>query len=157
MAAYMHQADALLSEGVSAALIENLAVQAGMHTGPLKMKAQCGGVSKDQTAKTVESNISKLQGAQLHQTIKDRLLFSQSIEAAKCLQKGVLSTVHEANIGAVFVLGFPACTGGTLQMVYAMGVDAFAKRCQELASQFGPAFELSAEVVACLKKHQPQY
>jgi 3-hydroxyacyl-CoA dehydrogenase/enoyl-CoA hydratase/3-hydroxybutyryl-CoA epimerase len=84
-------------------------------------------------------------------------LFSQSIEAAKCLQEGVLSAVHEANIGAVFVLGFPACTGGTLQMAYAMGVDAFAKRCQELASQFGPAFVLSPEVVACLKRHQPQY
>ena len=157
MTAYMHQADALLSEGVSAALIENLAVQAGMHIGPLKMKALCGGVSQEQNSQTVESNISKLQGAQLHQAIQDRLLFSQAIEAAKCLQEGVLSAVHEANIGAVFVLGFPACTGGTLQMAYAMGVDAFAKRCQELASQFGPAFELSAEVVACLKKHQPQY
>jgi len=128
-----------------------------MHTGPLKMKTQCGGMSQEQTAQTVESNISKLHGAQLHQTIQDRLLFSQAIEAAKCLQEGVLSAVHEANIGAVFVLGFPACTGGTLQMAYAMGVDAFAKRCQELAIQFGPAFELSAEVVACLKKHQPQY
>jgi 3-hydroxyacyl-CoA dehydrogenase/enoyl-CoA hydratase/3-hydroxybutyryl-CoA epimerase len=121
------------------------------------MKALSGGVSQEQAAQTVDSSICKLQGAQLHQAIQDRLLFSQSIEAAKCLQEGVLSAVHEANIGAVFVLGFPACTGGTLQMAYAMGVDAFAKRCQELAIQFGPAFELSAEVVACLKKHQPQY
>ena len=69
----------------------------------------------------------------------------------------MLSAVHEANIGAVFVMGFPACKGGTLQMIYAMGVDAFADRCHALAEQFGSAFELTPEVVACLKKHQPQY
>jgi 3-hydroxyacyl-CoA dehydrogenase/enoyl-CoA hydratase/3-hydroxybutyryl-CoA epimerase len=101
--------------------------------------------------------MASLQGAPLHQTIQDRILFSQALEAAKCLQEGVLSAVHEANIGSVFVMGFPACKGGTLQMIYAMGVDAFAYQCQALANQFGSAFVLTAEVVACLKKHQPQY
>jgi 3-hydroxyacyl-CoA dehydrogenase/enoyl-CoA hydratase/3-hydroxybutyryl-CoA epimerase len=155
--AYVHQAEALLAEGVSEALIENLAVQTGMHLGPLKMKAQCGNVPHATVSNAVQTAMASLQGAPLHQTIQDRILFSQALEAAKCLQEGVLSAVHEANIGSVFVMGFPACKGGTLQMIYAMGVDAFAYQCQALANQFGSAFVLTAEVVACLKKHQPQY
>ncbi len=157
MAAYMHQAEILLAEGVSAVLIENLAVQAGMHIGPLKLKALLDRPTSSGTSATVQSNLSHLTGTALYQAIQDRLLYCQSVEAAKCLQEGLLKAVHEANIGAVFVLGFPACTGGTLQLIYAMGVDAFAVRCQALTQQFGAAFALTAEVVACLKKHQPQY
>ena len=153
----MHQAEALLAEGVSEAMIENLAVQAGMHLGPLKMKAQCGNVPRATVSNAVQTAMASLLGVQLHQTIQDRILFSQAVEAAKCLHEGVLRAVHEANIGSVFVMGFPACKGGTLQMIYAMGVDAFVHQCQALAHQFGSAFELKPEVVACLKKHQPQY
>jgi enoyl-CoA hydratase/carnithine racemase len=157
MAAYIQQAERMQAEGVSAALIENLAVQAGMHIGPLKLKELLGQQPSPPTNAAVQPIVSNLSGTLTHQAIQDRLLCCQSVEAAKCLQEGLLSAVHEANIGAVFVLGFPACTGGTLQMIYAMGVDAFVAHCQALMQQGGAAFALTAEVVACLKKHQPQY
>jgi 3-hydroxyacyl-CoA dehydrogenase/enoyl-CoA hydratase/3-hydroxybutyryl-CoA epimerase len=44
-----------------------------------------------------------------------------------------------------------------LQFIYGQGVDAFAKRCAELAAAYGHGFALTAEVIASLKQHQPVY
>ena len=91
------------------------------------------------------------------QDIKDRLLYRQAVETARCLQEGVLTSVHDGNIGSIFGIGFPAWTGGALQFIYGQGVDAFAKRCAELAANYGAGFVLTAEVMASLKQHQPVY
>jgi 3-hydroxyacyl-CoA dehydrogenase/enoyl-CoA hydratase/3-hydroxybutyryl-CoA epimerase len=91
------------------------------------------------------------------QDIKDRLLYRQAVETARCLQEGVLTSVHDGNIGSIFGIGFPAWTGGALQFIYGQGVDAFAKRCAELAAKYGAGFVLSAEVIDSLKQHQPVY
>ncbi len=91
------------------------------------------------------------------QDIKDRLLYRQAVETARCLQEGVLTSVHDGNIGSIFGIGFPAWTGGALQFIYAQGVDVFAKRCSELATLYGAGFALTADVIASLKQHQPVY
>ena len=91
------------------------------------------------------------------QDIKDRLLYRQAVETARCLHEGVLTTVHDANIGSIFGIGFPAYTGGAMQFIYSMGVDAFVKRSAELARQFGPGFVVSDEVVATIRQLQPVY
>ena len=89
--------------------------------------------------------------------IKDRLLYRQAVETARCLHEGVLTTVHDANIGSIFGIGFPAYTGGAMQFIYGMGVDAFVKRTAELAVQFGPGFAVTEAVVATIRKFQPVY
>jgi 3-hydroxyacyl-CoA dehydrogenase / enoyl-CoA hydratase / 3-hydroxybutyryl-CoA epimerase len=38
-----------------------------------------------------------------------------------------------------------------------MGVDAFEKRCAELAARFGQGFALTDGVKATLRQHQPVY
>ncbi len=89
--------------------------------------------------------------------LKDRLLYRQAVETARCLHEGVLTTVHDGNIGAIFGIGFPAWTGGALQFVYGMGVDAFVARAAALAQRHGEGFTLSPGVVATLRQHQPTY
>ncbi len=89
--------------------------------------------------------------------LKDRLLYRQAIETARCLSENVLTSVHEANIGSIFGIGFPAWTGGALQFIYGMGIDVFEQRAATLAAQYGEGFALSAEVSACLRKYQPRY
>ena len=89
--------------------------------------------------------------------IKDRLLYRQAVETARCLQEGVLGTVHEANIGSIFGIGFPVWTGGALQFIYRQGVSAFAQRCQALAARHGAGFKLDESVIACLQAHQPRW
>lgn len=88
------------------------------------------------------------------QDVKDRLLYRQAVETARCLQEGVLTSVHDGNIGSIFGIGFPAWTGGALQFIYAQGVDAFATRCAELAVRYGAGFSLTPEVIDCLKRAQ---
>ncbi|MBK7547607.1 MAG: enoyl-CoA hydratase/isomerase family protein [Rhodoferax sp.] len=89
--------------------------------------------------------------------IKDRLLFRQAVETARCLQEGVLTSVHDANIGSIFGIGFPAWTGGAMQFIYSMGPNAFFKRAAALATQFGPGFALTDAVKAAILQHQPQF
>jgi 3-hydroxyacyl-CoA dehydrogenase/enoyl-CoA hydratase/3-hydroxybutyryl-CoA epimerase len=91
------------------------------------------------------------------QEIKDRLLYRQAVETARCLQENVLTTVHDGNIGSIFGIGFPAWTGGALQFIYGQGIEAFAARCAVLAQRHGAGFALTPEVLATLKKHQPVY
>jgi 3-hydroxyacyl-CoA dehydrogenase / enoyl-CoA hydratase / 3-hydroxybutyryl-CoA epimerase len=91
------------------------------------------------------------------QTIKDRLLYRQAIETARCLHEGVLTTVHDANIGSIFGIGFPVWTGGALQFIYGMGIDAFSQRAMQLAAAHGSGFALEAEVLNTLRRHQPVY
>jgi 3-hydroxyacyl-CoA dehydrogenase / enoyl-CoA hydratase / 3-hydroxybutyryl-CoA epimerase len=89
--------------------------------------------------------------------LKDRLLYRQAVETARCLSENVLTCVHDANIGSIFGIGFPAWTGGAMQFIYGMGVEAFEKRAAELAAQYGPGFALGDDVKAAIRKYQPQY
>ena len=89
------------------------------------------------------------------QTVKDRLLYRQAVETARCLAEGVLTTVHDGNIGSIFGIGFPAWTGGALQFIHGMGVDRFQARCAELAARHGAGFALDATTLDALRRHQP--
>ncbi|NDP37598.1 MAG: 3-hydroxyacyl-CoA dehydrogenase, partial [Rhodoferax sp.] len=89
--------------------------------------------------------------------LKDRLLYRQAVETARCLSENVLTSVHDANIGSIFGIGFPAWTGGAMQFIYGMGIDAFVKRADELAAKFGDGFALTDEVKAAIARYQPVY
>ena len=91
------------------------------------------------------------------QDVKDRILYRQAVETARCLSENVLTTVHDGNIGSIFGIGFPAWTGGALQFIYGMGIDAFIARADELALRFGPGFALTVEVKDAIRRHQPVY
>jgi 3-hydroxyacyl-CoA dehydrogenase / enoyl-CoA hydratase / 3-hydroxybutyryl-CoA epimerase len=91
------------------------------------------------------------------QDIKDRLLYRQAVETARCLAEGVLTSAHDGNIGSIFGIGFPAWTGGALQYAYGMGLDVFEQRCAGLATRYGSGFVLSDAVKATLRQHQPVY
>jgi 3-hydroxyacyl-CoA dehydrogenase/enoyl-CoA hydratase/3-hydroxybutyryl-CoA epimerase len=91
------------------------------------------------------------------QDVKDRLLYRQAVETARCLSENVLTTVHDANIGSIFGIGFPAWTGGAMQFMYGMGVDAFLRRADDLAARFGDGFALSPQVRNTIYKYQPIY
>jgi 3-hydroxyacyl-CoA dehydrogenase/enoyl-CoA hydratase/3-hydroxybutyryl-CoA epimerase len=73
--------------------------------------------------------------------VKDRLLFSQVLEAIRIMEEGVLTSVGDGNIGSIMGIGFPPHTGGVYQCVNAYGVQAFAERARELADRYGEVFE----------------
>jgi len=72
--------------------------------------------------------------------VRDRLLFSQVLEAIRIMEEGVLSSVADGNIGSIMGIGFPPHTGGVFQCVNAYGAKAFAGRASELAGRYGEDF-----------------
>ena len=91
------------------------------------------------------------------QDIQDRLLYRQSVETARCLAEGVLTSVHDANIGSIFGIGFPGWTGGAMQFIYGQGIAAFEQRCAELAARHGEGFRLGEAAKAAIRRFEPRY
>ena len=91
------------------------------------------------------------------QDLKDRLLYRQAVETSRCLSENVLTSVHDANIGSIFGIGFPAWTGGALQFIYGTGIDAFLARAEVLAAKYGPGFVLTSKVKDSIREHQPRW
>jgi 3-hydroxyacyl-CoA dehydrogenase/enoyl-CoA hydratase/3-hydroxybutyryl-CoA epimerase len=91
------------------------------------------------------------------QEVKDRLLYRQAVETARCLSENVLTNVADANVGSIFGIGFPAWTGGAMQFIYGQGIDAFEKRCAQLAERHGDGFALSPAVKEAIRKHEPRW
>ncbi|MCE9661743.1 MAG: enoyl-CoA hydratase/isomerase family protein [Burkholderiales bacterium] len=75
-----------------------------------------------------------------------RFLYRQSIETARCLAEGVLTSAHEANIGSIFGIGFPAWTGGAIQFIASEGRERFFARAHDLAARYGERFALAPAV-----------
>ncbi len=73
--------------------------------------------------------------------IKDRLLFSQCIEAVRAMQEGVVCSAADGNIGSIMGIGFPPHTGGVFQYINACGLAHFVDRAGELAASYGADFE----------------
>ncbi|MEO8121614.1 MAG: enoyl-CoA hydratase-related protein, partial [Rhodoferax sp.] len=148
-AAYVSEGVAMLGEGIPAAAIENAGLQCGMPAGPL--------AKLDRTALPASPYLEIPDTPWDITDLKDRLLYRQAVETAHALSENALTSVHEANIGSLFDIGFPAWTGGALQFIYGMGIDAFTKRADELAARFGPGFALTDEVKATITRYQPVY
>ncbi|AMO24925.1 3-hydroxyacyl-CoA dehydrogenase NAD-binding domain-containing protein [Ramlibacter solisilvae] len=89
--------------------------------------------------------------------LQDRLLYRQAVETARCLAENVLTSVHDANVGSIFGIGFPGWTGGAMQFIYGMGVEAFCERAAQLAQRFGPGFAVSPAVKDAIVAHAPRY
>ena len=49
--------------------------------------------------------------------IKDRMLFAEALETAKCFEEGVIESSAAANIGSIMGIGFPPMTGGAAQFM----------------------------------------
>jgi len=81
--------------------------------------------------------------------LKERLLFIEALEAVKCYDEGVLTSVADANVGSILGIGYPGWTGGVLQYVnqYSGGLKGFVARARELAQRYGPRFEPPASLV----------
>ena len=192
--AYIDEGMAMLAEGVSPALIENAARQAGFATPPLAVtdevsldlqervigQAIADGlepkflrqhaqavvaamVSKGRLGrksaggfhdfpagqpKRLWQGLSELfppAGTQPDvQTVKNRLLYIQALESARCVEESVVPEASDADLGSILALGFPKWTGGTLSFIETIGAAAFITECDRLAGLYGERFRPSS-------------
>jgi 3-hydroxyacyl-CoA dehydrogenase/enoyl-CoA hydratase/3-hydroxybutyryl-CoA epimerase len=86
--------------------------------------------------------------------VKDRILFLEALETAKCFEEGVVESAAAANIGSIMGIGFPPNTGGAAQFMTGyqdpedldapIGLAAFCDRADELADAYGERFRPTA-------------
>lgn len=75
--------------------------------------------------------------------LKNRFLFTQSLEALRTMKEGIVTDQREADVGSIFGFGFPPFTGGTVSFVKYIGKDKFVQIANELEQKFGSRFAVS--------------
>ncbi|WP_181699894.1 FAD-dependent oxidoreductase [Chthonobacter albigriseus] len=91
------------------------------------------------------------------QELKNRLLAVQALEAARCVEEGVVTDVREADVGSILGFGFAPFTGGTLSYIDGMGAAAFVEMCDGLAASHGPRFSPPALLREMAEKGETFY
>jgi 3-hydroxyacyl-CoA dehydrogenase/enoyl-CoA hydratase/3-hydroxybutyryl-CoA epimerase len=93
--------------------------------------------------------LSELQPVKLNpdtidvEELKQRLLVTQALEAARTFEEGVVTDVREADVGSILGFGFAPFSGGTLSYIDMMGTKAFVDLCKRLEKKYGPRFKPS--------------
>jgi 3-hydroxyacyl-CoA dehydrogenase/enoyl-CoA hydratase/3-hydroxybutyryl-CoA epimerase len=85
------------------------------------------------------------------QTLKNRLLAIQALEASRTVEEGVVTDPREADVGSILGFGFAPYTGGALSYIDGMGAGQFVAMCEKLAKAYGPRFKPNKDLVAMAK------
>jgi 3-hydroxyacyl-CoA dehydrogenase/enoyl-CoA hydratase/3-hydroxybutyryl-CoA epimerase len=72
--------------------------------------------------------------------LKKRLLYAQALDAARCMEEGVLTDPEDGDIGGIFGLGFAPFTGGPISLIDTVGIAKFVAECDALAQKYGERF-----------------
>ncbi|MCA9538418.1 MAG: 3-hydroxyacyl-CoA dehydrogenase, partial [Myxococcales bacterium] len=72
--------------------------------------------------------------------LRERLMLVQVLEAARCLDTGILRDKRDAEIGAIFGVGFAPNTGGPLAWMDRFGLPEVVARLDALAATHGPRY-----------------
>ncbi len=72
--------------------------------------------------------------------LKQRLLVTQALEAARTFEEKVITDVREADVGSVLGFGFAPYSGGTLSYIDMMGAKTFVDLCRTLEQKHGARF-----------------
>ena len=89
--------------------------------------------------------------------IKDRILYTQAIEAARCMAEGIVQDPREADVGSILGWGFAPYTGGALSFIDTTGAADFVTRADELAAKYGDQFEVPALLRDMAEKKETFY
>ena len=72
--------------------------------------------------------------------VKERLLYRQLVECARCYEEGVLETVEDGDLGAIFGWGFAPWTGGPFSHMDTVGIGHVVAVLERLAARHGDRF-----------------
>jgi len=195
ISAYIQEAFQMVGEGLTPALIDNVAKMAGFPTGPLAMMDELG-MDNGFKALRAEREAVEAAGGSWHEpagyqvqalfceklerrgrrsgkgfydypddkrtpsaelatvfpapavqptvdTLKQRLLYIASLEAARAMERGVINSAAEGDVGSVLGIGFPLYTGGVFSQIDTVGPSVFVAACDKLADVFGERFRPS--------------
>jgi 3-hydroxyacyl-CoA dehydrogenase/enoyl-CoA hydratase/3-hydroxybutyryl-CoA epimerase len=114
-------------------------------------------------AKTLWPGLAKIAGKALDpdaidvQELKDRFLYTAALEAARCIEEGIVTDPREADVGSILGFGFAPFSGGVLSLIDGIGAKAFVARAEALAAKHGLRFAPGAELKAMAAKDETFY
>jgi 3-hydroxyacyl-CoA dehydrogenase/enoyl-CoA hydratase/3-hydroxybutyryl-CoA epimerase len=144
----------VLSEAIGLRMAPSDAMRRVVAAGRLGRKGRNGFYKYDANGKKggVDDSIYQIIGAGARASAGQHVPFSDDEivrrcvlamlnEAAFCLQDGILRSVRDGDIGAVFGIGFPPFRGGPFRYVDTVGVATIVRQLQELNVRHPPRFE----------------
>ncbi|MDG2034420.1 MAG: 3-hydroxyacyl-CoA dehydrogenase NAD-binding domain-containing protein [Rhodospirillales bacterium] len=75
------------------------------------------------------------------EAIEKRLLYSQSLEAVRAIEEGVIESPMDADIGSILGWAFPSAYGGVIGLIDTIGTTQFVAECDILRDQYGGRYE----------------
>ncbi|WP_336963444.1 3-hydroxyacyl-CoA dehydrogenase NAD-binding domain-containing protein [Sphingobium aquiterrae] len=81
-------------------------------------------------------------------SVRERLLYRQLVECARCFEEGVLETPEDGDIGAIFGWGFAPYTGGPFSHMDMLGAAKVVEILDRLAATHGGRFTPTAQLRA---------
>ena len=113
--------------------------------------------------KSLWAGLAKIVGKRLDpdslniKDLKDRFLFTVALEAARCMDEGIVTDPREADVGSILGFGYAPYSGGALSFIDGMGLKAFVARAKELAAKYGPQFEPRQKLVQMAERGETFY
>ena len=69
-----------------------------------------------------------------------RFLTIQALEAARCMEEGVITDAADADVGGVLGIGYPQWTGGPLSYIDMIGAATFVANSERFAAAYGARY-----------------
>ncbi len=89
--------------------------------------------------------------------IKNRFHATIALEAARCVEEGVVVDVREADIGSILGFGFAPFTGGAISYIDGMGSTKFVNMCKKLQKKYGKQFKPNKLLLQMAKNDEKFY
>lgn len=91
------------------------------------------------------------------QELKNRYHAVIALEAARCVEEGVVTDMREADVGSILGFGFAPFTGGAISYIDGMGTARFVDMCRKLQKKYGAQFKPNKLLIEMAGKDERFY
>ncbi|RWQ00476.1 3-hydroxyacyl-CoA dehydrogenase NAD-binding domain-containing protein [Mesorhizobium sp.] len=89
--------------------------------------------------------------------LKQRLLVTIALEAARVIEEGIVTDPREADVGSILAFGFAPFTGGVLSYIDGIGAKKFVKIAKGLQKKYGGEFKAPKLLLDMAEKGETFY
>ncbi|RWG39954.1 3-hydroxyacyl-CoA dehydrogenase NAD-binding domain-containing protein [Mesorhizobium sp.] len=92
-----------------------------------------------------------------YEELKQRLLVTIALEAARVMEEGIVTDPREADVGSILAFGFAPFTGGVLSYIDGIGSKKFVKIAKGLQKKYGAEFKAPKLLLNMAEKGETFY
>ncbi|MDX8452990.1 3-hydroxyacyl-CoA dehydrogenase NAD-binding domain-containing protein [Mesorhizobium sp. VK9D] len=92
-----------------------------------------------------------------YEELKERLLVTIALEAARVMEEGIVTDPREADVGSILAFGFAPFTGGALSYIDGIGAKRFVKIAKSLQKKYGAEFKAPKLLLDMAEKGETFY